>query len=295
MINRVFVFLFLLISVNGYSQSLQWWADNVGWDGETHWSEYLIYSPKYTGPNAIPIPNISTGRLEKQTFLGIGTNYYYRSGDQTFNPAFYLNYNFLKDRISVDLFMVPIEFYSVSHQRKTERNVYYKFYHKKSAIGDVYINTNIQILQASQNKIDLALRIGLKTASSGLDNPARFIDSPGYYFDVSIGKTFQLNDLSFRPFGMLGFYAWQTNDESLRQNDALLYGFGYEIEKQTWSLSQNLRGYSGYHHIGDKPVVLKTGAEKQLGNKTSIFFNYQYGIRDFLYQGFELGIQIDLK
>ncbi|MDA0195435.1 MAG: hypothetical protein O2887_05440 [Bacteroidetes bacterium] len=294
MVFRLFIWLFLFVSIEGYSQSLQWWADNVGWDGETHWSEYLIYSPKYTGPNAMPVPNISKGRIENITYLRIGANYYHRSGDQTFNPALYLNYNFLKERISVDLFMVPMELYSVSHRRKTERNVYYKFYDKKSAIGDVYINTNIQLLRQSQNKIDLALRIGLKTASSGLDNPARFIDSPGYYFDASIGKTFQLNDLSFRSFAMLGFYAWQTNDESLRQNDALLYGFGYEIEKKTWSFSQNLRGYSGYHHIGDKPVVMKISAEKQLGNKTFFFLNYQYGIRNFLYQGFELGIQINL-
>lgn len=243
----------------------------------------------------MPVPEVSKGRVKNKSFVKLGANYYHRSGDRTFNPSFYANYNFLKDRISVDLFMVPIEFYRLSHCRKTERNVYFEHYNKKSAIGDVYINTNIQILQQAINKVDLALRIGLKTASSGLDNPARFIDSPGYYFDGSIGKTFQLKNLSFRPYGMLGFYSWQTNDESLRQNDALLYGVGYEVVKSKWTFSQNLRGYSGYHKIGDKPIVFKMGVEKQFGDKTSGYISYQYGIRDFLYHGFEVGIQFDFN
>ena len=93
----------------------------------------------------LPVPETSTGQVTNQAFVKLGANYYHRSGDKTYNPSLYVNYNFLKDRISVDLFMVPIEFFQLSHVRKTERNVYFQHYGKKSAIGDVYINTNIQI------------------------------------------------------------------------------------------------------------------------------------------------------
>ncbi len=179
-------------------------------------------------------------------------------------------------------------------ERKIERNVYFEHFDKKTAIGDLYINTNIQILNQAQNKLDLALRIGLKTASSGLDNPARFIDTPGYYFDASMGKSFNGDKVQFRPYGMLGFFAWQTNDESLRQNDALLYGLGFEATSDNWVLDQTFRGYSGYHDIGDKPMVLETSFGRKVGDhKLSLI--YRYGLRDYLYQSIELNFRYIFK
>ncbi len=276
------------------AQTQQEWADNVNWDGISHWSEYLIFSPKFSGPNAMPVPEVSNGNVDYQSYLRIGGQYHTRSGDHTGNLTLYAGHTFLKNRISIDVFMVPLELYKLSDARKVERNVYFENFDQNTAIGDLYINTNIQILNEAQNKIDMATRTGIKTASSGLDNPARFIDSPGYYFDASVGKSFTSEKIKYRPYGMLGFFAWQTNDESLRQNDALLYGVGVDITSNKWELSQTFRGYSGYHEIGDKPIVLKTSIKKDLGNH-QLSLDYQHGLRDYLYQSIELSFQFVFK
>ena len=286
------LFLVLILTLRGASsaQTLEEWSENVGWDGVMHWSEYLIFSPKFTGPNAMPVPEISNGTVNNKSFVRLGGQYQGRSGDQTGNLTFSAGHAFLKDRIAVDVFMVPIEFYDLSNDRKIERNVYFEHFDKKTAIGDLYVNTNIQLLNEENSWLDLAVRIGLKTASSGLDNPARFIDSPGYYFDVSVGKSFTGERFTFRPYGMIGFFAWQTNDESLRQNDAVLYGAGLKIGHNGWEFDQSLRGYSGYHNIGDKPVLLMTSLRREVGGH-QLHLNYQYGIRDYLYQGVELSFE----
>lgn len=276
------------------AQTQQEWAENVNWDGVSHWSEFLIFSPNFSGPNAMPVPDVSTGKVNNQSYLRIGGQYQTRSGDQTGNVTFYAGHTFLKDRIALDVFMVPIEVFSLSSRRKLERNVYFENWNKKTAIGDLYINTNVQVLNEVQNRIDLTVRIGLKTASSGLDNPARFIDSPGYYFDGSLGKSFASDKLTFRPYGMLGFFVWQTNDESLRQNDAVLYGIGLEVSHKSWLLTPTLRGFSGYHNIGDKPLIFKTSFAKEIGT-SRVLLAYQYGIRDYLYQSVELSFQYIFK
>ena len=33
------------------------------WDGITHWSKYLIVSPGYFGPNALPVPDVKQGLI----------------------------------------------------------------------------------------------------------------------------------------------------------------------------------------------------------------------------------------
>ena len=280
----ILMFGFYLIAVG---QTQQEWATNVNWDGISHWSEYLILSPKFSGPNAMPVPEIANGKVDNKSFLRLGGQSQWRTGDETFNTTISAEHTFLKDRISIGFFMVPIEFYNLSDERKIERNVYFEHFNKKSAIGDLYINTNIQVLSEEKNNLDAAIRIGLKTASSGLDNPARFIDSPGYYFDGSVGKVISSGGVSLRPYAMLGFFAWQTNDESLRQNDALLYGVGAEISKDKWILVPTLRGYSGYHDIGDRPVVFSAALMRELkGGRLELV--YQYGLRDYLYQSIEL-------
>ena len=283
----------LLLTLTAEAQTQEEWEQNVNWDGVSHWSEFLIFSPRFSGPNAMPVPLTSTGKVTNSSFVSLGGHYQGLAGDRTGNLTFYAGHTFLKNRISIDVFMVPIEVYKLSDQRKIERNVYFENFDKKTAIGDLYINTNVQLFNEKQHAVDVAIRIGVKTASSGLDNPARFIDSPGYYFDGSLGRTFSEGSAQIRPFLMLGFFAWQTNDEALRQNDAFLYGLGTSVYVSDWTFVQTLRGYSGYHDIGDKPVVLRTSVRKKQG-RFGFNINYQYGIRHYRYHGLELVLQFTL-
>ena len=286
------LFILLLVSSRLYAQTPaineQWWNDLVGWDGVSHWSEYQIHSAAFLGANTLPIPVMTDGKVNNTSALTTAGQFHFSDGDNTQNVALYLNYNFLKDVISVDLFFVPVEFFQMSHAKKEERRVHYSNYYKTSATGDVYLNTNFRVLSQEKNKIDMAMRIGLKTASGDNSNPARFTDTPGYYFDASFGKLVG-SDQNWRPYAMLGFYSWETNDDVLPQNDAVLYGFGIEYSKNKLSIKNELTGYNGYKKNGDQPSVYRLTFSKSL-SRLILGAKYQHGLRDYDYKTFELSL-----
>ena len=183
----VYIFLSLLV-MPACSQSFDWWKNLVSWDGISSWKEYIRYNPRYLGPNALPVPFIGNGSIDSISSFSITGNFHTTKGDQTINPTLYANYNIVKDRISIDAFLVPIERYNVSHKLKEERNVYYLNYYDKAATGDLHLNMNIQLLNKIRNKIHLSLRLGFRYASSEKIAAARFTDAPGYFFDLSAGK-----------------------------------------------------------------------------------------------------------
>jgi hypothetical protein len=266
----------------------QWWNDLVGWDGVSHWSEYQIHSSAFLGANALPIPVMTDGRVNNTSALTTAGQFHFSDGDNTQNVALYLNYNFLKDVISVDLFFIPVEFFQMSHAKKEERRVHYSNYDVSNATGDAYLNTNFRVLSQEKNKVDMAIRIGLKTASGDNSNPARFTDTPGYYFDASFGKLVG-SEQNWRPYAMLGFYSWETNDDILPQNDAVMYGFGIEYSKNELSVKNELTGYNGYKKNGDKPAVYRLSFSKSF-SRLILGAKYQHGLRDYDYKTFELSL-----
>ena len=290
-LRTLFVLWFLIITSRTFAQPVeinqQWWSNLVGWDGISHWSEYQIHSPGFLGPNALPVPQMTDGRVNNISALTAGGQFHFSDGDNTQNLTLYLNYNFLKDVISVDLFFIPVEFFQMSHERKEERNVYYSYYDVSNATGDVYLNTNFRVLTEARNKIDAAIRIGLKTASGGNANPARFTDTPGYYFDASFGKA--LGNGKWRPYTMLGFYSWETNDDPLPQNDAFMYGFGLEYANNGWSVKNELTGYNGYKENGDRPAVYRLNVSKEF-DRLVLTTRYQHGLRDYDYRSIECSV-----
>ena len=61
---------------------------------------------------------------------------------------------------------------------------------------------------------------------------------------------------------MAGFYSWQTNDELNLQNDAMLYGLGFDLVKNNWTLASSWSGYHGYKDNGDRPMQLNFDLRK---------------------------------
>jgi hypothetical protein len=270
--------------------NFDWWRELVEWDGVTHWSQYYTFSPGRMGPNALPVPELLNGRIDNRNFVGLGGQAHFSKGDNTQNFTLYFNYNLMEDVVSIRVFLVPIEIFQMSHAVKEERKVYFEYYDVNHAVGDFYVDTNIQLLREDKSPLDAALRIGIKTASSGLLNPARFTDSPGYYFDVSFGRTlFESNGIEMKAYGMGGFYCWQTNVPGRPQNDALMYGLGYDIKIGSYTLSNHLTGFHGWHENGDSPLVARLNLEKRF-NKTFAQLNCQKGFRDFRYKSIEAKI-----
>jgi hypothetical protein len=77
---------------------------------------------------------------------------------------------------------------------------------------------------------------------------------------------------------MAGIYIWQLNTEG--QNDALLYGGGFEYDYNNWKMTASYRGYSGYRKDGDRPIVIRSSIEKRC-RSISVMLNIQQGIHDY--------------
>lgn len=282
---RLLAILFLL-PASSRSQTLEWWRNNVQWDGVTYWAKYMIPSPRYFGPNAMSVPGINNGSVDSLHSVGAGLNAHFGKGDQTQNLALYANYASPGNAISVDVQFVPYERFRLSHAVKTERRVYYLNYNDKSTTGDVLVNTTIQLFRKKRDKVQAAMRVGVRMPSGGALGAARYMDMPAYWIDGGFG--FPLKNRNWKWLLMSGFFVWQNNDYKLRQNDAYLFGSGFEWNRNAWRLQFYGAGYIGYKNIGDRPVVVRVGLEKRKGRQV-YFFRLQQGFFDFRYFSTEAG------
>jgi hypothetical protein len=279
-----------------------WWNQTQQWDGITPWQEYIIYSPGYLGPNALPVPHSQKGIVKDSYEFQCGLESHFSNGDKTQNLylGFYLP--IVKNLIAIEFYGIPVEHYDMAETTVIER----RGRHKNGdgfAPGDLYFSTIVQILR-NRKLPDIALRMACKTASGSKLSDARFTDAPGYFFDISTGKDldFQnrwINKLRF--YGMIGFYAWQMNLPNNQQNDAILYGAGLDISINKFRINNAIEGYSGYFGNEEVIVVNKSAPVKyndrplvwrlQFTRKLKILdlsLGYQAGLNDLKYQSINI-------
>jgi hypothetical protein len=282
----------LLFPVLCFSQSDIWWNNNVNWDGHTHWSRYIQIVPKYMGPNALSVPMINNGSIDSTTSIGMTANAHISNGDNTQNLVLYGNYTTKNNSIAIDIQFVPYEQFQVSHQKKTERKVFFLDYYKNKCVGDVTANTTFQLFPGKRDKIQLAMRLGLRMPSGGLLGAARYGDVPAYWIDAGGGIPFR--NSNWKWIGMAGFLVWQTNEDKHRQDDAILFGTGFEWNKNGLRLQAYATGFSGYRNNGDRPTLARLSLEKKKNRKVFIF-RLQQGLHDFAYTSIEAGARIILS
>ena len=46
------------------AQSYTWWEETVHWDGVTPWERYIVFTPGFLGPNALPVPRVTNGSID---------------------------------------------------------------------------------------------------------------------------------------------------------------------------------------------------------------------------------------
>lgn len=278
--------LFSLFSLVGNGQDpnadYTWWNEHHGWEtGDPGWRNWIIISPGYLGPNALPVPSVKKGFLEENTEIEVTASAHFHPGDPTqdISGRFYIP--FAKNRIAVEMYGVIVEHFAFSEEIRNER--YARIEDGKGfAVGDFYFSTLIQ-LSKDRKFPNTLLRFATKTASGNMLEGARYTDSPAYFIDLSFSKDFgTVEEGIIRPVGMLGFYTWQTNDELNLQNDALLYALGLDYQIKNWLFSGSWSGYSGYKNERDKPMQLNFDIRKDF-NKKAIRFQYMHGIQDWNY------------
>ena len=100
------------------------------------------------GPNALPVPEVSKGRIDNELRAELGYQAHFGSGDDTQNLFTQLNMNLVKDIASVKIWMVPVEHFNVSDATRDERKLYGDYYEAEGwAVGDVYLGSEVQILK----------------------------------------------------------------------------------------------------------------------------------------------------
>lgn len=287
---KILVAATLFFSAGVRAQTLQQWAQTVNWDGISYFTKYINFNAAHMGPNALTVPFLSGGSIDSVTSIGVTGQFHFSKGDNTQNPNLYANFCLAKNKVSIDINWVPFEHFTESDTIKKIRHVYYPFYYDKMAKGDVIVNTNINVLNQWRDKIQLALRIGVRLPSSGHKDVARarFVDATCYYVDVSMGKPLSHN---LKWISMAGLYVWQQDKDDLRQNDAFLFGSGLQWNKKGWKLETSFAGYLGYiKNSGDKPILIRAGTEKKIKNSI-LLFRLQQGIHDFKYTSVETGVK----
>ena len=259
-------------------------------------------SPYYFGPNAFAVPEMLDGRVQPVLRAEVATDYFkgFR-GDQTIDAAFKLNIPLWTDRANLSVWMPAMEWYSNTDESLAACRVQPENIEEARdghLAGDVYVSTDVQILRESGLRPDIVLRAALKTASGFESFHARYYDSPGYFFDITAGKSMAVGSGKWnhrlRAAVTTGFLCWQT--DLGRQNDATQFGVMAKWENTYFSLSVNLAGYSGWEHNNDdgelahdQPTVLRFDLIGHLENLDAVAV-YQYGLRDYPYHLLRVGL-----
>ncbi|MCF8304628.1 MAG: hypothetical protein K9I94_15240 [Bacteroidales bacterium] len=256
---------------------------------ELHWTRYMVLSPGYMGPNALPVPYVPKGTIEKRGYFQSGAEVHMSSGDQTQNLYAHFYLPIADSTVAIEAYGVPVERYHLDtatrYRRKTHLLVGEGY-----ASGDVYFATHISLLKDRQKWPDMVLRAGIKTASGSKLSAARFTDSPGYFFDISFGKEKHFAGKpvnSIRWYGMLGFYSWQTHKHKHMQDDAFLYGGGLDISTGKYTFTNVLAGYAGYRKNEDQPLVYRFKIDRKI-HKHKIRLQYQAGLNHYPYQSLHI-------
>jgi hypothetical protein len=269
-------------------EDFSWWTTIHHWDGHTPWIQYMTMSSAFMGPNALPVPDVTSGNLDTTLQIELSGDYHFSRGDKTRN--FYTRgyLPLYENRFAVSVDVVPYEWFKTDTVTRDVRAARGRN-GKGGAGGDIYFSCLFQLLRNKEHWPDLAFRSAYRLASGTNLRNARFTDGPGYYFDLSAGKNFSFRSKQIRLYAMGGFYAYQTFDLEHLQNDCLLYGCGMDVTFKKWKIIQSLAGYSGYLQIGDKPLVYRTGIQWLRAN-FDWKISYQWGIQDYDFQRIRLGI-----
>lgn len=282
----ILIFLLLIIALPGIAgqdeQDYSWWNELHQWkEGDPGWRNWIKITPGYMGPNALPVPQVQKGVLKGETELELMVSNHFHPGDPTQDISGHVYFPFAGNKIAVEMYGVALERFAFSEEIRNERFSRIRD-GKGTAIGDFYFSTLIQLVRdkAFPNTV---LRFATKTASGNQLEGARYTDSPGYFIDFSFSKEYGNATGRFRPFLMLGFYTWQTNDELNLQNDAFLYGLGTDYTTRKWLFSSSLAGYTGYKDERDKPLQINFDIRRDFSN-TAFRLQYQHGLRHWEYK-----------
>lgn len=254
-----------------------------------------MIAPAYFGPNAFPVPDMLDGR----TSSDLDVELYYDSflctmtddvaDDVTMDAFLKVTVPLFSRRVNLVLWMPVVEQFWTTPEISAMRRLSPDAPLSGMDSGDVYVSTDICIMEQDKSGFDMALRAAIKTASANSFSTGRVYDAPGYFFDLSVGRDICRFDRGvFRMAVSSGFLCWQTDNG--RQNDAVMYGILASMKSGRLGLEAEYGGYVGWEQCGDAPMTLKTSASWDVGD-LSLRLQYQVGVVDWPFHQIRFGIE----
>lgn len=255
------------------------------------------YSSSWFGPNANPVPEFTDATIPSKTTISLMGDYYFGHGDRTKNGYIKVDIPLLSERVSLKIWSSVMEHYQTTEEVMQNRGASKT---SGSEVGDIYVQTRIRLWKEQKNRPSIILNSTLKTASAKSYDTRRYFDTPGYYFDVEMGKSFFTKSSFISEIRLVadaGFLCWETTNS--RQDDAPMYGGKVILGNQDWKMENTLSGYWGWKNLkdktyGDVPLVYSVKLIKQTKN-LNYFAQYQYGIHDFPYNQIRVGVSFTLS
>jgi hypothetical protein len=252
----------------------------------------LVYSPRYFGPNAFPIPELRSGRAPEHYELEARGEYHHYAGDRTKDIYLHALLPIVRGRAGVEIRFVALDKYKLTLETRDERNAagVESPSNQPYNSGDVVISAYYQLWR-SEKWLDAMFSFSLKTASGGRLSDARFTDASAYWIDFAAGRDLlRSGDRAYalRLQAMAGFYCWMTNDMVHRQNDAILYGAGLTGLLRRFTISSDLSGFSGYINNGDRPLLWRNNLQFEY-RRNVLSLRYAHGMKDSLYDTYSVG------
>ena len=268
---------------------------------QTVYSQTVKYSSAWFGPNANPVPEFTDARIPAKTTISLMGDSYFGSGDQTKNGYFKIEFPLLPERVSLKIWTALFENYNVTTELSNLRGM--NGVTSGTAAGDFYVQTRIRLFNEKKYFPSVILNSTLKSASGTNFQQRRYFDTPGYYFDLEIGKSIYTKSKfisEIRGVANLGFMCWETTNST--QDDAPMYGGKLILGNPGWKLENTLSGYWGWMHTnsyyspdyGDAPLVY-AAKFSILSKNIDYFAQYQYGIKDYPYQQIRVGVSFTLE
>lgn len=245
-------------------------------------------APLWFGPNAFPVPEMNDGRLGTDRTVELAGDYFQGhladGTDNTYDAFLRIHLPLWTDRAALTVWMPVVEFWQTDATVDAARHILSDPSKDPGHdSGDVYISLDIQLLTETDLRPAVLLRSVLKTASGNNYGYARYYDAPGYFFDLTAGKSFG----PVRLAATTGFLCWQTDNG--RQNDAVQYGLAAHFTPGDLKLSAEWAGYFGWERHGDAPQTLKARASYSLGPIEPYLF-LQHGLNDWPFTQIRLGL-----
>jgi hypothetical protein len=251
-------------------------------------------APGYFGPNAFPVPEMSDGSTSAQWKVEIYSDHFFgtmgESGEDYTTDIFArLTIPLFSPRANLVVWGPLHEFFHTGPSVNSIRRLPFEGDVDYHTPGDIYVSTEFQTLVQDRHGLDMTIRTVLKSASGDRYEYARYYDSPGYFFDATFGRGFELSEnVRTRIALSSGFLCWQTDNG--RQNDAVMYGVLASLDAGAAFLKVQYGGYVGWERDGDCPMTLRADLGCNIG-AFSVKAGLQKGFKDWPFNHFRIGVE----